>query len=191
VTTDQILTGVGLILVLAVGSQVLASKLRIPALILLLPVGFIAGALTGDVNPQKLLGAAFEPLVSLSVAVILYEAGLGLDLHKLKGHTRRVVIRLIVLGVLITWGHAASVAAPLLGMSRGAAVMLGIILVVSRPTVVGPLLNFVRPAERLQLVLIWEGSMIDPVGGILGALVFHGVTAGTHKAWAARWDSLR
>jgi NhaP-type Na+/H+ or K+/H+ antiporter len=181
VTAAQILTGVGLILVLAVGSQVLASRLRIPALILLLPAGFIVGALTSDINPEKLLGPAFEPLVSLSVAVILYDAGLGLDLRKLKGHTRRVVIRLIVLGTLVTWILAAVVAAPLLGMSRGAAIMLGIILVVSGPTVVGPLLNFVRPSERLQRVLIWEGSLIDPVGGILGALVFHAVSASTSK----------
>ncbi len=180
-TTNQILIGVGLILALAVGSQVLASRLRIPAIIVLLPAGFIAGALTTDVDPQRLLGPAFEPLVSLSVAVILYDAGLSLDMGKLKGHTRKVVIRLIVLGVLITWALAASVAAPLLGMSRGAAVMLGIILVVSGPTVVGPLLSFVRPKERLQQVLIWEGSLIDPVGGILGALVFHAVVASTRK----------
>jgi NhaP-type Na+/H+ or K+/H+ antiporter len=73
------------------------------------------------------------------------------------------------------------VAAPLLGMSRGAAVMPGIILVVSGPTVVGPLLSFVRPTERLQQVLIWEGPLIDPVGGILGALVFHAVIASTRK----------
>jgi NhaP-type Na+/H+ or K+/H+ antiporter len=85
VTTDQVLLGVGLILVLAVGSQVLASRLRMPAIIILLPAGFIAGALTTDVNPQQLLGAAFQPLVSLSVAVILYDAGLGLDLRKLRG----------------------------------------------------------------------------------------------------------
>jgi NhaP-type Na+/H+ or K+/H+ antiporter len=181
VTTNQILIGVGLILALAAGSQVLANRLRIPAIIVLLPAGFVAGALTSDVNPQDLLGPAFEPLVSLSVAVILYDAGLSLDMRKLKGHTRKVVIRLIVLGVLITWVIAASLAAPLLGMSRGAAVMLGIILVVSGPTVVGPLLNFVRPAERLQQVLIWEGSLIDPVGGILGALVFHAVIASTRK----------
>ena len=180
-TTAQILIGVGLIIVLAVGSQVLASRLRIPALIVLLPVGFTAGALTSDVNPEQLLGPAFQPLVSLSVAVILYDAGLGLDLRKLKGHTRRVVIRLIVLGVLVTWVLAALVAAPLLGMSRGAALMLGIILVVSGPTVVGPLLDFVRPAERLQRVLIWEARLIDPVGGILGALVFHAVVASTSK----------
>jgi NhaP-type Na+/H+ or K+/H+ antiporter len=181
VTTNQILTGIGLILALAVGSQVLASRLRIPAIIVLLPAGFVAGALTSDVNPQRLLGPAFEPLVSLSVAVILYDAGLSLDMRKLKGHTRKVVIRLIVFGVLITTALAASVAAPLLGMSRGAAVMVGIILVVSGPTVVGPLLSFVRPTERVQQVLIWEGSLIDPVGGILGALVFHGVVASTHR----------
>ena len=84
-TTNQILIGVGLILVLAVGAQVLASRLRIPAIIVLLPAGFIAGALTSDVNPERLLGPAFEPLVSLSVAVILYDAGLGLDLRKLRG----------------------------------------------------------------------------------------------------------
>jgi NhaP-type Na+/H+ or K+/H+ antiporter len=187
VTTNQILIGIGLILVLAVGAQILASRLHIPAIIVLLPAGFIAGALTTDVNPDKLLGPAFEPLVSLSVAVILYDAGLGLDMRKLKGHVRKVVIRLIIIGVLITWVLAASVAAPLLGMSRGAAVMLGIILVVSGPTVVGPLLNFVRPTERLERVLIWEGSLIDPVGGIMGALVFNAVVASTHKGPASQF----
>jgi NhaP-type Na+/H+ or K+/H+ antiporter len=77
VTTDEVLLGVGLIFVLAVGCQVLASLLHIPALILLLPAGFLAGAATDDVDPNRLLGATFQPLVSLSVAVILYDAGLG------------------------------------------------------------------------------------------------------------------
>jgi NhaP-type Na+/H+ or K+/H+ antiporter len=74
--------------VLAVGSQVLGSRLRVPALIILLPAGFIAGAITGDVNPQKLLGPAFQPLVSLSVAVILYNAGLGLNVRRPSGLRR-------------------------------------------------------------------------------------------------------
>jgi Kef-type K+ transport system membrane component KefB len=101
VTTEQVLFEAGLILVLAVGSQVLASRLRIPAIIILLPAGFIAGALTTDVNSQQLLGAAFQPLVSLAVAVILYDAGLALDLGKMRGHTRRVVRRLITVGVAV------------------------------------------------------------------------------------------
>ena len=180
-TTNQVLIGVGLILALAVGSQVLASRLKIPALIVLLPVGFAAGAITTDVNPQRLLGTAFQPLVSLAVAVILYDAGMSLDLRKLHGHTRRVVVRLIVLGVPVTMAFGAVFAALLLGMSGQAALMLGAILVVSGPTVVGPLLLFVRPTERLQRVLAWEGSLIDPVGGILGAVVFHAVLAGTRR----------
>jgi NhaP-type Na+/H+ or K+/H+ antiporter len=176
-STDQILLGVGLTLSLAVGSQILASRLRIPALIVLLPVGFVAGALTEVVNPNKLMGALFGPLVSLAVAVILFDSGLGLDLGKLQGHTRRVVRRLIVIGVPITWALATVAAAVLLGMSKRSAIMLGVILVVSGPTVVGPLLRFVRPTERVQRVLIWEGSLIDPVGAILGALTFHAVVA--------------
>jgi len=188
-TTNQILLGTGLILALAVGSQVLASRLRIPALIVLLPVGFTAGALTTDVNPQDLLGAAFQPLVSLAVAVILYDSGMSLDMRKLKGHTRRVVVRLIAVGVPITLVFGAVFAGLLLGMSRKAALMLGAILVVSGPTVVGPLLRYVRPTERLQRVLSWEGSLIDPVGGILGAVVFHAVLATTHKGPGARLPS--
>ena len=181
VTTNQVLLGVGLILVLAVGSQVLASRLRIPALIILLPAGFTAGAITTDVNPQDLLGATFQPLVSLAVAVILYDAGMSLDLRELHGHTRRVVVRLIVIGVPVTLVFGAVFAGLLLNMSRQAAVMIGAILVVSGPTVVGPLLLFIRPAERLQRVLSWEGSLIDPVGGILGAVVFHAVVASTRR----------
>ncbi|MFG3232866.1 cation:proton antiporter [Streptomyces antibioticus] len=177
-TEDQVFRGLGLIVALAAGSQVLASRLRIPALIVLLPVGFTAGALTDAVNPERLLGDAFSPLVSLAVAVILYDAGLGLDLERFRAHTRRVVVRLIWLGTLVTLVCATLVARPLLGMSEGAAVMLAAILVVSGPTVVGPLLAFVRPTERLQRILVWEGSLIDPVGAVLGALVFHAVSAG-------------
>jgi NhaP-type Na+/H+ or K+/H+ antiporter len=179
-SSDQVLLGVGLIVVLAVGSQVLASQLRIPALIILLPAGFTAGALTTDVNPERLLGAAFQPLVSLAVAVILYDSGLELEWGKVRGRARRVVPRLVVWGVSVTFAFTAVLAGPVLGMSAGAALMTGAILVVSGPTVVGPLLAFVRPADRVQRILSWEGSLIDPIGGILGAVVFHAVLASTH-----------
>jgi NhaP-type Na+/H+ or K+/H+ antiporter len=179
-TTDEVLLGVGLIVVLAVGSQVLASQLRIPALIILLPAGFIAGALTDDVNPQNLLGPAFQPLVSLAVAVILYDSGVDLEWGHVHGRARRVVPRLVIVGVPVTMAFAALLAAPLFGMSGGAAAMTGAILVVSGPTVVGPLLAFVRPSDRLGRILSWEGSLIDPIGGILGAVVFNAVLASTH-----------
>ncbi|MFG1810479.1 cation:proton antiporter [Streptomyces sp. NPDC049040] len=185
-TQDQVFAGLGLTVALAVGSQLLASRLRVPALLVLLPVGFAAGALTDDVDPVRLLGDAFAPMVSLAVAVVLYDAGLGLDVRRLRGHPRRVVVRLIWVGVLVTWAATALLAVPLLGMSKRSAVMLGAVLVVSGPTVVGPLLNFVGPRERLQRILVWEGTLIDPVGAVLGALVFHAVLAADHRGVAAR-----
>ncbi|MFD5190313.1 cation:proton antiporter [Streptomyces sp. NPDC058357] len=162
-TADRVMVGVALIVVPAVGCQLPASRLRVPALLVLLPVGFAAGALTDDVDPEKPLGDAFSPLVSLAVAVILYEAGLGLEIGRLRGHTRRIVVRLVWLGALITWLSAALFAVPMPSMSKGAAVMLGAVLVVSGPTVVGPLLNFVRPSERLRRILVREGTLLDHV----------------------------
>src|SRR5262245_46212372 len=177
VTADQVYIGIGLIIVLAVGSQVLASRLRIPALVILLPVGFIAGGLTTTVDPYKLLGHSFSPLVTLAVSVILYDAGLTLNLRKLTGHRRRVVTRLIGIGAPLTWLLAALAAAIVVDLPSDSAIMLGAILIVSGPTVVGPLLDFVRPAERVQRILAWEGSLIDPVGAIVGAVTFNAILA--------------
>jgi NhaP-type Na+/H+ or K+/H+ antiporter len=180
VTDDEILLGLALTMVLATGSQILANKLRVPALIILLPVGFAAGAATDAIHPDRLLGPDFSALVSLSVAVILYDAGLGLDLRKLAHHTRGIVGRLLVYGVLLTFLVTGAVAPAMFGIPLRVAAMLGMILVVSGPTVVGPLLDFVRPSDKVRRILIWEGTLTDPIGAILGALTFHAV-ASTHQ----------
>ncbi|WP_128981902.1 cation:proton antiporter [Streptomyces roseicoloratus] len=181
-TDDEILLGLALTVVLATGSQILAHKIRVPALIILLPVGFAAGAVTDVIHPDKLLGPDFSGLVSLSVAVILYDAGLGLDLRKFVHHTRGVVVRLLVYGVLLTALVVTAVAPAMFGMELAVAAMLGVILVVSGPTVVGPLLDFVRPSDKVRRILIWEGTLTDPIGGILGALTFHAVVSSSHVA---------
>ncbi|MFG2488696.1 cation:proton antiporter [Streptomyces virginiae] len=177
-TDDEILLGLALTVVLATGSQILANKLRVPALIILLPVGFAVGAMTDVVHPDRLLGPDFSALVSLSVAVILYDAGLGLDLRKL-AH-QGIVIRLLVYGVLLTFLVTGAVAPALLDMPLRVGAMLGMILVVSGPTVVGPILDVVRPSEKVRRILIWEGTLTDPIGAILGALTFHAV-ATSHR----------
>ncbi|OKI12659.1 cation:proton antiporter [Streptomyces sp. CB03911] len=174
-TDEEILLGVALTVALAAGSQILANKLRVPALILLLPVGFTAGALTDVIRPDKLVGAPFPALVSLSVAVILYDAGLGLKLRNLTGRTRAIVGRLLVVGILFTFFGVSAVGPALFGIPLRVAAMIAVVLVVSGPTVVGPLLEYVRPTDKVRRILIWEGTLTDPIGGILGAIVFHAV----------------
>jgi NhaP-type Na+/H+ or K+/H+ antiporter len=177
-STDEILTGLGLVIVLALGCELLAVRTRLPAILLLLPAGFIAGAATDDVHPDALFGATFQPLVSLAVGLILFEAGLRLDLREMRGGARRVVTRLIPLGTVVTAIGVTLAAKLIFGLSWGAAAVLGAVLVVSGPTVVLPLLAFVRPTDRVRTVLKWEGVLIDPIGALLGVIVFHAVKAG-------------
>jgi NhaP-type Na+/H+ or K+/H+ antiporter len=135
-SASQILVGIVLTLGLAVACQIIAAKIRSPAIVLLLPVGFVAGALTTVINPDKIFGAAFPPLVSLAVAVVLFDGGLDLVTKELQGESRRVVHRLRDLGIPMTWAGAAFFGWLLLGLSWKTAVMLGAILIVSGPTVV-------------------------------------------------------
>src|SRR3954471_5116930 len=177
-STDEILTGLGLVIVLALGCELLAVRTRLPAILLLLPAGFIAGAATDDVHPAALFGATFGPLVSIGVGLILFEAGLRLKLDELHGAAREVVVRLIPVGALVTAVGVAVASKLIFGLSWGAAAVLGAVLVVSGPTVVLPLLSFVRPSDRVRTVLKWEGVLIDPIGALLGVVVFHAVKAG-------------
>jgi NhaP-type Na+/H+ or K+/H+ antiporter len=177
-STDEILAGLGLVIVLAVGCRLVAARFRLPAIVLLLPVGFVAGAITGDVHPEALLGAAFQPLVSLGVGLILFEAGLRLDLAELGPRLRSTVLRLVGLGALTTFVAVGLAAKLVLDLEWGTAAVIGAILVVSGPTVVLPLLAFVRPTDRVRSLLRWEGTLIDPLGALLGVVVLHAVLQG-------------
>jgi NhaP-type Na+/H+ or K+/H+ antiporter len=181
-STNQILFGLGLVLVLAVSSQLLARLLTVPALVVLLPAGFIAGIATDDVHPDALLGSLYQPFVSIAVGVILFEAGLRLSFTEMVPRVRKVVVRLVTGGVLLTWLAAAATVSLLFGdMDREVALVVGAILVVSGPTVVLPLLAFIRPSRDVRSLLKWEGTLVDPIGALLGVLVLAGTTSG--KGW--------
>ena len=173
VSASQIFAGLALIVGLAVACQIIAARLRIPAIILLLPTGFAAGALITAVNPDKIFGAAFPPLVSLAVAIILFDGGLDLTTKGLAGESRRAVNRLRNLGIPMTWAGAGFFGGLLLGLSSKAAVMLGAILIVSGPTVVTPILAAARPGAKLTTILGYEGTTIDPIGAIIAVVVFN------------------
>lgn len=174
---DSVLFGLVIIVVLGVLSQAIAWFTRIPSILLLIAVGFIAGPVLNIIQPDVLLGDLLEPIVELSVAVILFEGGLNLKLSEIKT-TASVVLRLISLGVVITWAIGILGAIFILGMEPPLAVLLGAILVVSGPTVIMPLLRYLRPGANVSAVLKWEGILVDPIGAILGIIVLEVILAG-------------
>ena len=78
----------------------------------------------------------------------------------------------------MTWGLAGGAAALVLGVDHRIAIVLGAVLTLSGPTVVLPLLDFVRAKPRPDAVLRWEGILVDPIGAILAVLTYHAVISG-------------
>jgi NhaP-type Na+/H+ or K+/H+ antiporter len=151
-----------------------AARLGIPAILLLLPVGVGLGA-SGFLDPAALFGDVLTPAISLAVALLLFEGGLGLRIDQI-GANRKVVVRLVTLGVLTTFAVGLVAAHALFDAPSETLTVLAAVLVVSGPTVVGPILAQVRPRPGVRSVLQWEGIVIDPIGATL-ALVVLGLVA--------------
>jgi NhaP-type Na+/H+ or K+/H+ antiporter len=178
---EHLLVGLASIVVLGIAAQWISWRLRIPAILVLLVVGFVAGPVAGFVHPDALLGDLVFPLVSLSVAVILFEGGLSLDIAELRD-LGRVIGRLLTVGALVTWALSTVFAILLLGLPPGIALLFGAVLIVTGPTVIIPLLRHIRPTARVGSAVKWEGIVNDPVGAILGVLVFEALIAGGLEA---------
>ena len=175
---DPELIGLAMIPVLAAAAQVLAVRIGMPSIVVLLAVGFLAGIPSWGIDPDALLGDALFPFVSLAVAVILFEGGLTLRLSEVRGGAHRHVRRLLTVGIPVTWALTAVLVALLLDVSADVAILMGAILVVSGPTVVGPLLQFIGVRGRTDSILRWEGILIDPIGAIVAVLCIHALSAG-------------
>ena len=179
---QRLLAGLAAVIVLGIGGQWLASRLKVPALLLLLMTGAVVGpwaqVWVGHkwLDPDLLLGKGLPAMISLSVALILFEGGLTLKLSELT-HVGRVVRNLVTVGAAVTFVTTAVAALVLLRFQWQLAVLLGAVLVVTGPTVIGPLLRHVRPVGPVAAILKWEGIVIDPIGAILAVLVLDGVVA--------------
>lgn len=178
---ENIAVQLAAVIILGIGTQWLAWWIKLPSILLLLLCGFIAGPITGYLQPAELLGELLLPVVSVSVAIILFEGGLTLNLVDLS-KIRRVLINLVSVGVLVTWVVAAGAAYYIVGLELPLAILLGAILTVSGPTVVLPLLRHVQPVGHVNSLLRWEGIVVDPVGATLAVIVFEAITAKQSEA---------
>ncbi|MCB1164867.1 MAG: sodium:proton antiporter [Leptospiraceae bacterium] len=169
---QSIIIGIAAVIALGTVAQWIAWRLKMPSILILLITGFVAGpAILGFLNPDKLLGDVLFPFVSMSTALILYEGGLSLKLSELS-HVGRAVRNLLTAGVLITWVLASLLAFFLMGWDWKLSALFGAILTVTGPTVIIPLLRFIRPSPKLGSILKWEGIVVDPIGALLAVLVF-------------------
>ncbi len=173
------------IIALGVLSHWLAWRLRLPAILFLLLVGILIGPTFNLVESDELFGNALFGLVSLAVAIILFEGSLTLRWSELKG-IGSAVWGLVSVGAAITFFLIALSAHWIMGISWPVAYMLGAICSVTGPTVVVPMLRAIRPTSSVSNTLRWEGIVIDPIGAMLAVLVLEFIrTQDAGSVWGA------
>lgn len=156
---------------------VLARRANLPALLLLLLGGLAMGPQAlGIVRPDS-LGDGLLVVVELAVGLILFEGGLTLDRQGYRAASA-MIKRLLTLGVLITWLGATLAIRLVAGVPWSQSVIAASLIIVTGPTVIGPLLKRVRIAPRLHNILHWEAVLIEPIGVFIAVLCFEWFAAG-------------
>lgn len=164
--------------VAGISAQVIADYLKVPSIVFLLLFGILLGPSGFDFLHPELLGSGLEVIVSLSVALILFEGGLNLELREL-GEVSTSLRNLVTVGTLVTFLGGGMAAHWLGEFPWPIAFLYASLVVVTGPTVVSPLLKQISIERRLETLLEGEGVLIDPVGAILAVVVLNIILDGS------------
>lgn len=164
------------LVVVGFACQWLAWRVRVPAIVFLLLCGLVLGPFARVLDPDRLFGDLLFPVVSLAVAVILFEGSLGLRLRELRG-IGAAVHGLISYGAAIALGLLTVAAHAIAGLSWQVALLFGALTCVTGPTVIAPMLRSVRPNATIANTLRWEGIVLDPLGALAAVLIYEFIVA--------------
>ncbi|HWK21747.1 MAG TPA: sodium:proton antiporter [Ureibacillus sp.] len=177
---DSILFQMVAIVALGIFSQWVAWRYRLPAIVIMSLVGLIVGPFLGFFNPKESFGNLFNPIISLAVAIILFEGSLSLDIREIKD-SRSSIFRISTIGSFIAWITGSLAAYYLAGISLEVSFIIGGIFIVTGPTVIMPLLRQAKLKERPSTILKWEGIVVDASGALIALFALQ-VVLWTSKA---------
>ncbi len=170
-TTQVLLTFAGALVVGVLFIQ-LARVIRVSRIAVLLVGGVVVGPqVLNIIRPASLGDSGLAVIVSLAVGVILFEGGMTLNVKGYRSASREIK-GILIAGTVITWWATALLAKLLFGFHIKICMLLGSLIIVTGPTVIGPLLKSIRVRPRLHSILHWEGVLIDPIGVFVALLCY-------------------
>ncbi|MBY0221509.1 cation:proton antiporter [Sporosarcina aquimarina] len=168
------------ILALGIFSQWLAWRIQWPSIFIMSIAGLLIGPLLGLVNPELALGELYSPLISLAVAIILFEGSSNLDVREIKDISKSV-FRVVTLGAFLAWILGSLTAHFIAGLTWEVSFIIGGLFVVTGPTVIIPLLRNAKLKARTAAVLKWEGIIVDPAGPLLALFAYEVIKVLTNE----------
>ncbi|WP_010648458.1 cation:proton antiporter [Oceanobacillus massiliensis] len=164
-----------IIVLLGIGSQWVAWRYRMPAIVVMSITGLLIGPIFGLINPEMDFGPLYSPLISVAVAIILFEGSLNLSFSELRGVGKPIFL-ISTVGAFIAWILGSLTAHYVAGLSWAVAFVIGGLFIVTGPTVIMPLLRQSKLKARPAKVLKWEGIIVDPIGALLAVFAFEIIT---------------
>jgi NhaP-type Na+/H+ or K+/H+ antiporter len=169
--TSSLLPAVAAILVLGLGVQLLANRLRIPSVVFYLALGIVLGPEVLGIVTLETFGEGLETVVGLSVAIIVFDGAFALKLDRIR-EAETTALRLVTIGAVIMFlGTAVSIRF-LEGTEWEIALVAGALLVATGPTVITPILEVVRVREHVAAALETEGIINDVTAAITAVVIF-------------------
>lgn len=164
-----------LVVVLGIGSQWLAWRFNMPAIVIMSFAGLVVGPFLGIMNPEQSFGDLYSPIISVAVAIILFEGSLNLRFKDIKG-SGRPILQISTIGAFIAWILGSLTAHYMAGLSWEVSFVIGGLFIVTGPTVILPLLRQSKLKPRPANVLKWEGIVVDPIGVLVAIFAFEIIT---------------
>ena len=164
------ITALGAIGLAVAVTNMLARRFALPAVLVFLVMGALAGPSALNLVNQDDVGPVFELSIEVLVALIVFEGAFSIDV----GYLRRVggVVRnLLSFGLLATFIAGTVLAGVTDLLPWKTALVFGALVTVTGPTVIAPLVRRIRLNDHVRAVLLGEGVLIDPLGAMLAIVV--------------------
>lgn len=174
---EHILRDLGLILGAGLISQLIATFLRVPEMIVLVAAGALIGPSVLGLVSNPLGGVGAQLLFNIGVAMILFHGGVGISLRVIS--RTAVGLGLLALpGVLITALIVAAAVVPIFGVAFPVALMIGAVLASTDPAILIPLFERMNLRPKVAQTLISESGFNDVTGAVMTLALVGAVESG-------------
>lgn len=143
----------------------LFSKTKIPDVLLLIIIGLLIGPLFNIVNTRD-FGSVGPVFTTITLVVILFEGGIGLDLRVLKSSFRST-ITLTIFTFILSMSAVALISYYYTGLDLTKSFMLGAIVGSISPAVIIPFLKQLQMSKEGRTVIIMESALSDVISIVI------------------------
>src|SRR5919206_5111561 len=174
---EHILRDFGLILGAGLVSQLIATILKVPEMVVLVAAGALIGPSVLGLVENPLGGIGAQLLFNIGVALILFHGGTGISLRVIS--RTAIGLGLLVLpGVVITAVIVALVVWPVFGVAFPVALLAGAVLASTDPAILIPLFDRLKLRPKIAQTVIAESAFNDVTGTVLTLTLVEVVEAG-------------